>query len=48
MLVAAWVTHESAFEERDVEDGGVEIDELKNEHFEREVIVEVRLGAMHF
>ena len=47
VFVAARISHESAFEERDVEDGGVEVDELKNEHFEREVVVKIRLGSMH-
>ena len=43
----ARVADELALEEGDVDDGGVEVDELEDEHFERQVVVEVRLCAMH-
>ena len=46
-MIVARVAHELALEEGDVDDGGVEVDELEDEHFERQVVVEVRLRAMH-
>ena len=46
-MIVAWVADELALEEGDVDDGGVEVDELEDEHFERQVVVEVRLRAMH-
>jgi len=36
-----------ALEEADVEDGRVEVDELKDEHFERQLIFELRLRPVH-
>ena len=47
MLVVAWVSDEPSLEERDVEDGGVEVDELEEEHLKRQVVVELGLGTMH-
>ena len=47
VVIVARVADELALEEGDVDDGGVEVDELEDEHFERQVVVEVRLGAMH-
>ena len=46
-MIVARVADELALEEGDVDDGGVEVDELEDEHFERQVVVEVRLCAMH-
>ena len=46
-MIVAGVADELALEEGDVDDGGVEIDELEDEHFEGEVVVKLRLGAMH-
>ena len=43
----ARVADELALEEGDVDDGGVEVDELEDEHFERQVVVKVRLRAVH-
>ena len=43
----AGVADELALEEGDVDDGGVEVDELEDEHFERQVVVEVRLRSVH-
>ena len=47
MFVMARVARELALEEGHVDQGGVEVDELEDEHFERQVVVELRLGAMH-
>ena len=47
MLVVAWVACELALEEGHVDQGRVEVDELEDEHFERQVVVELRLGPMH-
>ena len=47
MFVVAWVTHELPLEEGDVEDGGVEVDELKDEDLEGQVVVEVGLCPVH-
>ena len=44
----AGVADELALEEGDVDDGGVEVDELEDEHFERQVVVKVGLRPMHF
>ena len=43
----ARVADELALEEGDVDDGGVEVDELEDEHFERQVVVKVGLRAVH-
>ena len=47
MLVVARVACELALEEGHVDQGRVEVDELEDEHFEGEVVVKLRLGAMH-
>ena len=47
MFVMAWVARELPLEEGHVYQGGVEVDELEDEHFERQVVVELRLGPMH-
>ena len=47
VVVVARVADELALEEGDVDDGGVEVDELEDEHFECQVVIELRLGAMH-
>ena len=47
-MIVAGVTDELALEEGDVDDGGVEVDELEDEHFERQVVVKVGLRPMHF
>lgn len=36
-----------SFEESDVENGRVEVDELKYKYFESQVVVEVRLSSVH-
>ena len=36
-----------SLEEGDVDDGGVEVDELEDEHFECEIVVVLLLGAVH-
>ena len=46
-MIVARVADELALEEGDVDDGGVEVDELEDEHFERQVVVKVGLRAMH-
>ena len=47
-MIVSRVAHEATLEESDVEDGRVEVDELENEHFEGQVVLEVRLCPMHF
>ena len=47
VVIVARVADELALEEGDVDDGGVEVDELEDEHFERQVVVKVGLRAMH-
>ena len=47
VLVVAWVACELALEEGHVDQGRVEVDELEDEHFERQVVVEVRLRSVH-
>ena len=46
-MVVTGVADELALEEGDVDDGGVEVDELEDEHFERQVVVKVGLRSMH-
>ena len=46
-MIVARVADELALEEGDVDDGGVEVDELEDEHFERQVVVEIGLRPMH-
>ena len=41
MLIVAGIADEATFEESDVENGRVEIDELENENFEGQIIVEL-------
>ncbi len=47
VLVMARISDEPPLEEGDVENGGVEVDELEEEHFERQIVVELRLGPVH-
>ena len=47
MLVMAGVARELPLEEGHVDQGGVEVDELEDEHFEGQVVVELGLGSMH-
>ena len=47
MLVVTRVAHELALEERNVEDGRVEVDELEDEDLEGQVVVKLWLGPMH-
>ncbi len=48
MCVVPRVPDEATLEEGDVEDGRVEVDELEDEHFERQVVLELRLRPVHF
>ena len=48
VYVEVWVSNEASLEESDVENGRVEINELEDEHFEREVVLELCLRPMHF
>ena len=41
----ARVTHKSTFEKRHIKYGGIEIDKLEEEHFERQIVIEFRLGG---
>ena len=47
MFVASRVPDEPPLEEGDVDDGRVEVDALKDEHLEGQVVVEVGLRAVH-
>ena len=47
-MIVAGVADELALEEGDVDDGGVEVDELEDEDFESEVVIKVRLSSVHF
>ena len=42
------ITNKSSFEEGNIEYGGVKVDELEKEHFERQIVIKFRLGPMHF
>ena len=48
MHIPSWISNKSAFKEGDVEDGGIKVDELEQEHFERQIVIEFGLGSMHF
>ena len=48
MFISAGVADKLPLEEGNVEDGGVEVDELEDENLERQVVVEIRLSSMHF
>lgn len=47
MLVFSRVPDEPPLEEGDVDDGRVEVDALKDEHLEGEIVVKVGLCAVH-
>ena len=47
VLVFSRVPDESPLEEGDVDDGRVEIDALKDEHLEGEIVIKVGLRAVH-
>ena len=48
MFVMPRVSDKPSLEEGNVEYGGIEIDELEKEHFERQIVIEFWLGPMHF
>ena len=48
MFVMPRVSDKPSLEEGYVEYGGIEIDELEKEHFERQIVIEFWLGPMHF
>ena len=48
MFVVARVADKLPFEEGDVNDGGVKVDELEDEDFECQVVIKIRLSPMHF
>lgn len=45
--IVARVANKAAFEESNIEDRGVEVDELEDEHFEGEIVIELSLGTVH-
>ena len=47
VVVVARVAHKLSLEESYVDDGRVEVNELEDEHFEGEVVVEIWLGPVH-
>ena len=48
VFVMAGVADKLSFEECDVDDGGIEIDELEDEDFEGEIVVILGLCPVHF
>ena len=42
------IANKLSLEESNVDDGGVEIDELEDEDFECQVVIIVRLSSVHF
>ena len=48
MLVMSWISNEPSLKEGNVEYGGVKVDELEKEHFERQIVIKFRLGPVHF
>ena len=46
--VGSRVSHELPFEEGNVDNGGVEVDELEDEDLKCQVVVEIGLSSMHF
>lgn len=46
--VGSRIPNKLPFEEGNVNDGGVEVDELEDKDFKGEVIIEVRLSSVHF
>jgi hypothetical protein len=48
MFVMPRISHKSSFKEGNVEYGGVKVDELEKEHFERQIVIKFRLGPVHF
>ena len=47
-VVFARIADEFAFKKSDVEDGGVVVDELQQIHFQRQTVLEFRLGSRQF
>ena len=48
MLVVPRIAHKFSFEECDVEDGGIKVDELEYKNFKGEVIIKLGLSSVHF
>ena len=48
VVVSAWIANKATFEERDVENGRIEVDKLEDEYLECQIIVEFWLSSMHF
>ena len=48
MIVVSRVPYETTFKECYVKNGRIEIDELEDEDFERQVVIEFGLRPMHF
>ena len=48
VFVMPRVADKPPLEEGNVKDGRIEIDELEDEHFERQVVVKLRLSSVHF
>ena len=46
--VGSRIPNELPFEEGNVNDGGVEVDELEDENFKSEIIIKVWLSSVHF
>ena len=47
VLVVSWVSNKPSFEKGDVKNGGIEVDELEEKHFESEVVVKLGLCTVH-
>ena len=48
VVVSTWIANKATFEERDVENGRIEVDKLEDEYLECQIIVEFWLSSMHF
>ena len=48
MLVMSRVANKLALEKGNIDEGGVEVDELEDEHLEGEVVIKVWLCSVHF
>ena len=48
VFVMSWVANKLSFEESNVNNGRVEINELEDENFESKIVIIFRLSSVHF
>ena len=48
VFVMTRVSHKSTFKKCHIKDRWIEINKLEEEHFERQIVIEFRLGTVHF